>query len=166
VPFTDGSAYAILTGTRKIPIRKTERPNCHWGSSEEVISSSTYTLFIWRYFSTTMYKFWVYVCFKLCMCDVFSSYIATKLIAHTITFLYIFSPSCWKRKTEPYDYFREYGQKWLELFLNLDFSWGNSSMMFWARVTIIYESMDRNDVNYFWIWIFHGKIHQWCFELD
>ena len=34
------------------------------------------------------------VCFKLCMCDVFSSYIATKLIAHTITFLYIFSPSC------------------------------------------------------------------------
>ena len=39
-------------------------------------------------------NFECYVCFKLCMCDVFSSYIATKLIAHTITFLYIFTPSC------------------------------------------------------------------------
>ena len=65
VPFTDGSTYALLSGTRKIPIRETERPNCYWGSSEEVISSSTYTLFFEVTFQIQCTYF---ECSKLCMC--------------------------------------------------------------------------------------------------
>jgi len=57
VSVTDGSTYALLTGTRKIPIRKTERPDCYRGTPEELISSITSTLSTSHYFSITTYIF-------------------------------------------------------------------------------------------------------------
>ncbi len=54
---TDGGTYALLTGTRKIPIGEAEKPNCHRGTSEELISSSTTMLLMWSYlFSYNLYK--------------------------------------------------------------------------------------------------------------
>lgn len=52
---TDGGAYAFLTGTRKIPARKTEEPSYYRGPSEELISSSTSYTFDGRYFPVTIF---------------------------------------------------------------------------------------------------------------
>jgi hypothetical protein len=101
VSFADGSTYALLTGTRKIPIRETERPDCYRGTPEELISSSTSRIPTCHYFSITTYY----------MTSVLNS---TSMVCHEVDTSYHyyfvhFAPSCWKGKTEPYDSFRKYG---------------------------------------------------------